>query len=109
MPLTLLPASFLVLFGFGLFALGHVTDYTGVAVIGGVIVVGVGAGIVTQGGLDHKVGETRTITNETANQTVVDVEPEYRPVGTPNRLPLGFVTMLAGSLLAFQPLAQTVN
>jgi len=109
MPLTLLPASFLVLFGFGLFALGNVADYTGVAMIGGVIVVGVGAGIVTQGGLEHKVGETRVISNETANQTVVDVEPEYRPVGTPSRLPLGFVTMLAGSLLAFQPLAQTVD
>lgn len=106
MALTLLPGSILVLLGFVLFAIGNVTDYTGVAVIGGVIIVGVGAMMTTQGGLEYRAGQQETIVNESENKTVVEVEPTYQQVQLPINLPLGFLTMLAGALLAFQPLAE---
>lgn len=106
MALTLLPAAAVVLFGFFMFVAGSIGDYPAIAVIGGVIVVGVGAGITLQGSLDHKVGEREVITNETDNRTVVDHEPIYEPIDLPSGLPLGFLTMLGGALLAFQPLAE---
>lgn len=109
MTLTLLPASVLVLFGFALFVVGNLAGYTAVATIGGVIVVGVGATVTTQGGLDYRAGETRTITNESANTTVVDVDPEYQPVQTPTHLPLGFLIMLGGALLSIQPLGDGLS
>lgn len=106
MAVTLVPASVLVTLGLALFIVGNVFDYPGVAVIGGVVVVGVGAGIVTEGGLSHKVGENRTITNETANETIVDVRAEYEPVQTPLNFPVGTVVMLVGALLVVLPLAE---
>lgn len=106
MPLTLLPASVLVLFGFFLFGAGYVADSPGIAVIGGIIVVGVGAAITVGGGVYEQTGEREVITNETANRTVVETTPQYQAVDLPINLPLGFLTMLGGALLSFQPLAE---
>lgn len=106
MAITLLPASVLVLFGIVLFVIGNLTDYTAVAVIGGILVVGVGAVITTEGGLVHQAGSQETIVNETENRTVVSHEPQYEPVETPVNLDLGFIIMLVGSLLSLQPLGE---
>jgi hypothetical protein len=106
MPLTLLPASVLVLFGFALFAAGYVADSPGIAVVGGVIVVGVGAAITVGGGVYEQTGEREVITNESANRTVVETSAQYKPVDLPINLPLGFLTMIGGALLSFQPLAE---
>jgi len=108
-PLTLLPASLLVLFGFALFAAGYVADSPGIAVIGGVLVVGVGAAITVGGGIYEQTGEREVITNETANRTVVQTTPQYQAVDLPINLPVGFLTMLGGALLSFHPLTEEVT
>lgn len=109
MPLTLLPASILVLFGLALFVAGNLFDYPAIAVIGGVFVVAVGATIVTQGELTYRTGETETITNETANRTVVDHQPVYEPVETPTNFPLGYLMLLVGAVLSLQTLSDTAG
>lgn len=109
MPFTLASASFLVLFGFALFIIGSYGDYTAVAVIGGLIIVGVGATAINQGGLEYQAGEQRTIVNETANKTVVDVDPEYRQVETPINFPLRYLILIAGGLLSVHPLGRVAE
>jgi len=101
----LVTASILVLFGFVLFVAGNLFDQTALAVVGGVIVVGIGSSVVDSG-LQHKVGEQRVITNETANRTVVNTDAEYREVQMPMNLPFGFLILLVGALLVFQPLTK---
>ena len=101
--MLLTPAAFLVLSGFVLFVIGNVRGYTGVAVIGGVLIVGVGASVVDTG-LRYESGEERIITNESANETVVSVDKQYQHTQTPINLPLGLLVMVAGGLLSIQSL-----
>jgi len=99
----LVTATLLVLFGFLAFILGNVRGYTAIAVVGGVIVVGVGASV-AQTGLEHKTGERKVIQNETANRTTVEVNAEHQPVDLPLNLPVGFLILLTGALLCLHSL-----
>jgi len=106
MPVSLASAGFLISLGLALFVIGNVFDYSSLAVIGGGIVVGVGAGAVTEGGIEQKVGENRTITNESSNQTTVDIRAEYERIQTPLNFPLGTLVMFAGAALVLHSLAE---
>ena len=85
--------------GLGLWVLGYLLDYTGIAVIGAAVFLGAGASVVL-GGLEYQTGEVHTETS--ANETVV--EQQYESVNTPTQLPLGILTMLTGSLLVVRVL-----
>lgn len=95
-------AAFLTALGFAAWILGTVFQYRGIAVIGGTIVVGVGA-MVTGGSLEYRSGEhldktyTKTNNETVNNETVVDYR--YSTVPLPQRLPLGVLWMLLGGLL----------
>jgi hypothetical protein len=101
----LLTATLLVLFGFLAFIVGNVRGYTALAVIGGVLIVGVGASV-HDSGLEHKTGVQKTITNESANTTTVETQAEYQQVQLPLNLPLGFLILLMGALLCLQSLTE---
>jgi len=101
----LLTATLLVLFGFLAFIVGNVRGYTALAVIGGVIVIGVGASV-TDSGLEHQTGERQVITNESANRTEVEIQAQYEPVQLPLNLPVGFLILLTGALLSLQSLTE---
>lgn len=91
-------AALLFLGGMALFVLGNVMGYHGIAVIGGVIVFGVGV-MALGDGLEVESGEVQTSTN---NTTVV--ETQYSPVNTPQHLSLGFLVSLAGGVLVLRSL-----
>lgn len=92
-------AVFLSTLGFAAWIIGAVIDDPGLAVIGGVLVVGVGA-MITTGSLEYRSGETET--NVSANETQISYE--YASADTPERLPLGALVMLLGALFTFHGL-----
>lgn len=92
-------AAVLTVFGLLLFAAGEVFGYQAVAVIGAVVILGVGGSIVT-GGLEHRTGQVET--QISANETVVDYQTE--PVQTQSQFPLGLLVMLAGGVAALRAL-----
>lgn len=92
-------AAVLTVFGLLLFAAGEVFGYQAVAVIGAVVILGVGGSIVT-GGLEHRTGQVET--QISANETVVDYQTE--PVQTQSQFPLGVLVMLAGGVAALRAL-----
>jgi hypothetical protein len=92
-------AAFIAALGLALFILGAVRDYKGVATIGAIMVVGVGA-IVTTSGLEYQTGVV--VMNETANKTVRDFQ--YGQTSTPRNLPLGGLIMAAGGVLVLRAL-----
>lgn len=92
-------AGFVTLLGFGMWIVGSVFDYVGVAMIGAVIIIGAGA-MVTDSGLEYSTGETQI--QESDNRTVV--EENYQSIETPQQLSLGGLWMLFGGLLAIQKL-----
>lgn len=100
MVLTLTTATFFGALGITAWLIGWVFEYQGIAVIGAVIVVGLGAGIL-QGGVYQQTGQTRVINNSTANTTVT-VDYQYEQVGTPERLPFGALVVLLGGLGVLQ-------
>lgn len=95
--MILTTAGFLTTLGFIAWILGTLFDKTGIAVIGGVLVVGVGAMGMTDG-YEQKVGETQI--ENSANET--EIRYDYAPVETPTHLPLGVLVMLLGALLTLQ-------
>jgi hypothetical protein len=85
--------------GFVGIAVGAAFDMTGVAVIGAVIIVGVGATVTTQG-LQYRDGQTvekefRNESGEFVNNESA-VEATYREVETADQLSIGFLWMLLG-------------
>jgi membrane protein implicated in regulation of membrane protease activity len=88
-------AAFLTAFGFAAFVVGSVFDMPEVALIGGVLIVGVGA-MFTAYGLEYRSGsvESNVSTNETSTQY------QYDTVKTPTRLPLGALVMILGATVA---------
>lgn len=92
-----------MLIGFGTWTVGIVFEFGGMAVIGGTIVIGVGA-MFTATGLEYRVGQEQvnTLTNNTTvNDTEIrntSVEYQYRSVDLPTRLPLGVLVMLLGGV-----------
>jgi hypothetical protein len=97
-------AALLLALGVGVFVLGAALGFKEVAVIGAVIVVGVGA-IVGVSGLQYRDGtETTAVTNSTTNTTVETTEFVYERTDTPTHLPLGTLVMLLGGLLTLRGL-----
>jgi hypothetical protein len=90
--------------GFFAFVAGQVLDMAGVAVIGAVIVVGVGA-MVTGTGLEYRDGERvdKEFGGEN-NSTVVGetVVPTYTQLDTPQHLSLGMLWLLLGGTLTLR-------
>lgn len=98
--MLLVTASLLSVFGFLTWIAGSVLDYHGVAAVGAVVIVGVGAAAMTDG-IQRHAGAVET--NVSANET--QISHEYEPIDTPNQFPLGVIVMLVGSLMAFRSLA----
>lgn len=84
---------------------GAYFSYTGVAVLGAAIIVGVGAGIAIDG-LEVVSGETRTV-NDTTNTTTIEEQTE--PIAFFDNFPLGTLVVLVGALLFVQPLNETIQ
>lgn len=78
---------------------GSIFQYPGVAFIGAVLVVGVGAGVM-ETGLEHRVGHTET--NVSSNTT--EIQYTYDQYEPPNRLPLGELWLLFGAIQALHSL-----
>jgi hypothetical protein len=68
-----------------------------VAVIGAVLIVGVGAMFTTQG-LSYADGKTVETVDTNTTRHITD----YERVDLPTRLPFGFLVMLVGSVLALR-------
>lgn len=107
--MILTTAAFLILLGLGTWVIGAVFEYSGVAVIGATLVIGVGA-MFTATGLKYQSGETvdnNLTTNQSGNDTEIAVNNstttyEYTNVQTPTRLPLGILVMLLGGAFALR-------
>lgn len=93
-------AAFLSALGIGTWLIGSLLDRPGIAVIGGVLVFGVGF-MVTAGGLQFHSGATK-VTNSTTNTTTVAYQ--YQSVSFPQRLPAGVLVMLLGGLFVLHGL-----
>lgn len=94
--LTLQIAAFLSIIGLTGFFLGIYMDSPGVAALAALFLVVVGGMIVTQG-LQHQVGEEKV--NVDADTTTIDYV--YERVGFQASYPVGFLTLIFGSLLFF--------
>jgi len=120
-------ASALTSLGFVTWILGSIFEYHGIASIGAVILVGVGA-MVSNGGLEVKTGEIEMQSDNTTanvsidheeinNSTVATAETraqntsgttiirnKYEPVSTPTHLSLGVILMLLGGTMFLRSL-----
>jgi len=98
--MLLVPALALSVFGLLLWVAGLQLGYKGVAVIGAVIVVGVGVSILTTG-LQQRAGTIEESVN--SSTTVISVQTE--PVTLISSFSVGFIWSLLGSVLVLQGLA----
>jgi len=90
--------------GFVAFVIGNVLDWTGVAVIGAVLVLGVGAAVTTQG-LSYPAGErVEQISNNTTERVTT-----YQQADFPQRLSVGFIVMLLGGTMVIRQLEDTAT
>lgn len=103
MVLTLPAFSIITTLGFAIWILGYLFDFTGIAVIGGAIVIASGAMVVENGGLDQKVGEVE-VTNSTTNETTTSFQ--YDKYQTPTQFNLGSITTLVGGVLVIHKLRE---
>lgn len=97
--MILTTAAFLTTIGIAAFVLGHSYGYQGIAVIGAVLIVGVGAGAMIDG-LDTQTGERQIEVNNSTTQ----VENVYEPIGIGTSFPVGLVVLLMGGAMAGQVL-----
>lgn len=95
--IILTTAAFLMAAGIVLFILGWMFGFRGVAVIGGVLVLGVGV-LVANGGLQYKTGEIK-VTKPSGDVEVIN---QYSSTELPTHLPLGLLLMIAGSVFVFR-------
>jgi len=104
----LIPFVALSTLGFGLFLLGSMLDYTGVAAVGAVLVIAVG-GAVALTDLETATGETvereyttvnsETVVASTTSTTTYETVAPLREFGDAGPLSLGGLQMLVGGLL----------
>lgn len=88
-------AAFLTLLGFVAWILGTIWNYQGIAAIGAVLIVGVGAAAMIDG-LETQTGEQR-VEDPEANTTSIDYQ--YSQIGTSTSFPAGMlVTLLGGAM-----------
>jgi hypothetical protein len=91
-------SAFLCLIGFVAWTLGIVLEFQGVAAIGAVLVVGVGAAAMVDG-LEVRDGQTES-TNSTTNTTTIS--PDYQEVETMGSFPLGALFTLLGGVMVLR-------
>jgi len=78
--------------------LGHIFGYQGIATLGAVLMVGVGAAAMIDG-LETQTGEERV---EVDNTTTV--EAIHEPIGTSSSFPTGLVLTLLGGVMTMRSL-----
>lgn len=89
-------AVFLTGLGVVVWALAEVFSYRGIAVLGAVLVVGVGTAVMV-GGLEYQAGETQI---ETDGGNTTEIEYEYQEIGTTSSFPTGMIlTLLGGTMM----------
>lgn len=91
--MILTTAAFLSALGFGIWILGWLFGYPEIAVIGGIVVFGLGFMITTQG-LQYESGEIETELGDGE----VETESVYSDVELPTSLSLGTLVMLVGGV-----------
>lgn len=97
--MLLTTAAFLSAVGFVCALFGYATSHFEVAVIGGVLILGVGAVVAgAGGGLETKTGETEIQVDSNTTET----ENQYSAVETPTQLPLGSVVMILGGTIVLR-------
>lgn len=98
--MLLVPALTLSAFGLVVWALGLQMGYKGIAVIGAVLVVGVGVGVLDTG-LQQKAG---TVENS-VNSSTTEISVQREPVPLTATFNVGFMWTLLGGALALQALS----
>lgn len=87
-------AAFLSILGTGMWLIGQLQGYQGIATIGAVLMVGVGAAAMVDG-LQVPSGEIET----TIDDDTTEVETQYEDVGTTTSFPLGMLLTLLGGVM----------
>lgn len=82
-------------FGVALFVLGFAFERPELAMLGAIVIIGVGASGMGDG-FEVKVGEVET-TNDDTGET--DVENVYEETGMHERFPIGSVVMIIGAVM----------
>jgi len=95
--MLVVPAIALSVFGLAVWAIGLQMGYRGVAVLGGVLVVGVGTSILLTG-LEQQVGTVEQTVN--SSHTIISMQTE--PVTLISSFDAGLVWSLLGSVLVLQ-------
>lgn len=106
--------------GFGVWTIGVALDYPGVALLGGVMVVGLGATVVDSGltyqdGHVEHLNQTSLSENETADNSTsmtnatTSVEPRYSQVPQTQNFSIGLILLLIGGLTSLQSINQFAN
>lgn len=103
--MILTTSVFLTGLGMAAWIAGFVLDMPGVAAIGGVLVVGVGAMVMVDG-LQHRDGKTETV-NDTTNTTTVQYD--YKQVNTLSSFPLGAMLTLMGGVQVLRSMDNTTE
>lgn len=93
--MILLAAAAVSVFGLVLFAFGYAFDSPGVAMVGALFIVGIGAAGAIDG-YEYKGGQVETYNNST-NTTTIDYQ--YQSVSVHTDFPLGVMVTLAGVVL----------
>ncbi len=97
--MILTAAVFLTALGFVTFVVGNLLGYQEIALIGGVLIFGVGFAVSVDG-VSVESGEVKT---EVDNSTI-EVEHQYQQMNTPDSLPVGLLVMLVGGTLSLRAL-----
>jgi len=97
--LLITTAAFLSILGLVTWVLGHTYGYQGIATLGAVLMVGVGAAVMVTG-LEVEAGEERV---EVDDQTT-EVTTTYEPIETSNSFPTGLVLTLLGGVMTMRAL-----
>ena len=95
--MILTAAVFLTALGFVTFVVGNLLGYQEIALIGAILIFGVGFAVSVDG-VSYQSGEVRT---EVDNSTV-QVEQQYQEMNTPDSLPVGTLVMLVGGTLSLR-------
>jgi len=92
-------AAFLSTVGFAAFILGHVYGYQGIAAIGGILILGVGAAAMVDG-LETQTGELQ----EQVDNSTTRIDYEYQSIGVTASFPIGLLVTLLGAAMTGQTL-----
>lgn len=89
-------AAFLSALGTAMWLIGQLNNYQGIATIGAILMVGVGAAAMVDG-IQTESGEIETELSDGS----VEIETQYTDIGTTTSFPLGMLlTLLGGTMTA---------